>query len=299
MLNGTGVQVSYPDIYISSWFPAWPCCSCFCKPKRLMRCTGSYFLRVQSYPTLQSLHDVSELGECRPWRAETGVTHSPLSCFWQSHDNNLVVTLLVCVLWTGLLMMTWAGGAHLYCFKKHLCLDISALCLPCVCTTLVWERAQPEKHKRTFLAPPPGHELQSVQVWGVFLSHSAPCEHTVACSGLRLLCPHVLCLCLLLSSQSIFISDYGPKIEAIPRQAGQLLREFWSLLCTMEACLLQSSSGRVSSCHKAAALLAINNSCLSQPRCCQLWLPGESIVHIWDYITAVVIFIWVKIYIST
>lgn len=172
-----------------------------------------------------------------------GVTHSPLSCFWQSHDNNLVVTLLVCMLWIGLLMMAWAGGAHLYCFKKHLCLDISASCLPWVCTTLVWERAQPEKHKRTFLAPPPGHELQSAQVWGVFLSHSAPCEHTVACSGLRLLCPHVLFLCILLSSQSIFISDYGPKIEAIPRQAGQLLREFWSLLCTMEACLLQSCSG--------------------------------------------------------
>lgn len=120
-------QVSYPDVYSSSWFPAWPCCSCFCKPKRLMWCIGSYFLCVQSYPTLQSLHDVSELGECRPWMAETGMTHSPLSCFWQSHDNNLVVTLLVCVLWTGLLVMAWAGGADLYWFEKPLCLNISAL----------------------------------------------------------------------------------------------------------------------------------------------------------------------------
>lgn len=62
------------------------------------------------------------VGWMQTWRAETGVTHSPLSCFWERRDNNLVVTFRVCMLWTGLLVMARAGGADLYWFKKPLCL---------------------------------------------------------------------------------------------------------------------------------------------------------------------------------
>lgn len=115
---------------------------------------------------LQSPHDVCEWGEYRPWRAETGVTHSTLSCFCQCQDNNLVVTPHVSVNRASL----QHGLEELTC--TDLMPHVSALCFALVYSNFKWRRAQPEKPKRTFLAPPPGHELQSVQVWGVLPSHS-------------------------------------------------------------------------------------------------------------------------------